>query len=196
MSTTEKDFSPQESLQVIRSMIETTKHVYSDNSHFFLLWGWATFIGCVLQYYLLEVAGYRHHYYAWFVTPAALLLHVYFLYNIDKKEVVKTFINNANAYVWQIIGFGYLALAVVFFKIGWQYCFPFYILLYGVGTFITGSLLQFKPMKYAGVLCLLLVMLTPYLAYSLQILMCAFAIMASYIIPGHMLRYRYKKNNR
>lgn len=196
MSQPDKLLSPQESLQVIRAMIETTKNVYSDHSHYFLLWGWATFIGCGMQYILLAIVHYRYHYYAWFVTPLALFIHLYFLYNYERKAVVKTFINDAVGYVWQIVGFGFLSLSVVFFFIGWQNCFPFYILLYGIGTFVTGSLIRFKPMKYAGVFCLFLVMLTPTLAYSYQILMCAFAILISYIVPGHLLRHRYKKNNR
>jgi hypothetical protein len=96
-------------------------------------------------------------------------------------------------YIWVIIGFSYLALMIVFIKIGWQYCFPFYILLYGIGTYISGSLLKFKPMKIGGVTCLFLVALAPFLEYSSQMLLAAFAILISYIIPGHLLRSEYRK---
>jgi hypothetical protein len=198
MNTSEKEFTPQESLQLIRLMIESTKSSISDNSHFFLLWGWATLIGCLMQYYLLVIVKYIHHYYAWFITPIALLLHIIFIYKYKRQERVKTFIDEANRYVWVIIGFSYFSLGIVFSKIGWQYCFPFYILLYGIGTYISGSLLKFKPMKIGGMVCLLLVMLAPFLDYPFQILLSAFAILISYIIPGHLLRnqYRKTKNNR
>ncbi len=194
MNTSDKDFTPQESLLLIRSMIETTKHSISDKSHFFLIWGWATLIGCLIQYYLLVVVQYPHHYYAWFVTPVALLLHIIYLIKDKKHEKVKTFIGEANGYVWIIIGFSYLVLGFVFTKIGWQYSFPFYIMLYGIGTYISGSLLKFKPMKFGGAVCLLLVAIAPYLHYNLQILLAAFAILISYIIPGHLLRNQYRKN--
>src|SRR4051794_25044026 len=85
MDTSSKDFSPQESLQLIKSMIDTTKASIGDKSHFFLIWGYATMIGCVIQYYLMVVVQYPRHYYAWFVTPVALLIHVIFLRK-DKKE--------------------------------------------------------------------------------------------------------------
>lgn len=196
MNTSDKDFTPQESLQLIRSMIESTKHSISDKSHFFLIWGWATLAGCLIQYYLLVVVRYPHHYYAWFVTPVALLLHVIYLVKDKKREKVKTFIGEANGYVWIIIGFSYLVLGFVFTKIGWQYSFPFYIMLYGIGTYISGSLLKFKPMKFGGAVCLLLVALAPYLQYHLQILLAAFAILISYIIPGHLLRNQYRKSNK
>jgi hypothetical protein len=194
MNTSGKDLTPEESIRLIRSMIESTKTSISDKSHFFLLWGWATLIGCLMQYYLLAIVHYKHHYYAWFVTPVALLLHVILVFKYDRHEGVKTFITEANRYVWVIIGLSYLALAFVFVKIGWQYSFPFYILLYGIGTYISGSLLRFKPMQIGGAICLVLVALAPYLEYSLQILLSAFAILISYIIPGHLLRNQYRKN--
>jgi hypothetical protein len=193
MDNSDKDFSAQESLILIRSMIETTKHSINDSSHFFLLWGWATMIGCVTQYFLLAVLHYEKHYYAWLVTIIALVIHFLFITKYKKKEQVQTFINEANKYVWMIIGVSYLALSFVFAKIGWQYCFPFYILLYGIGTFISGSLIKFKPLKVGGIVCLLLVAVTPYLPYPVQILLAAFAILVSYIIPGHLLRNQFRR---
>ena len=196
MNNSEKEFSPHESISIIRSMIESTKHSISDSSHYFLLWGWAVMIGCLLQYYLMVVANYAHHYYAWFVTPLAMIIHFVFVYQDKKKEKVKTFVGEMNGHLWMIIGFSMWALSFVFSKIGWQYCFPFYILLYGIGTYISGRLLEFKPLVYGGIACLVLVAVTPYLTYPIQMLMAAFAIFISYIIPGYMLRNRYKKSKK
>jgi Flp pilus assembly protein TadB len=196
MDINEKEFSPQESLLIIRSMIESTKHSISDNSHFFLLWGYATFIGCALQFFLLAIVHYEHHYYAWFVTPLAVLLHVYYLFKYKRTEKVKTFISEASGYVWTIIGFSYMALGFVFTKIGWQFCFPVYIMLYGIGTYISGSLIKFKPMKIGGLVCLFFVAIAPYLDYTFQILLSALAILISYIIPGHLLRSQYQRANK
>jgi hypothetical protein len=194
MSTSDKDFTPQESLQLIRSMIETTKSSISDKSHFFLIWGYVTVAGCLLQYLLMVIVQYKHHYFAWFVTPVALLFHVVFVMKEKKQEKIKTFIGEANKQVWMALGFSYLILGFIFSKIGWQYSFPFYILLYGIGTYISGSLLNFKPLKIGGIFCLFLAALTPYLEYSLQILLMAFAILISYIIPGHLLRNQYQRS--
>ena len=191
MNTSDKEFTAQESLQLIRSMIETTRHSISDKSHFFLMWGYTTLIGSLLQYFLLAIMHSPYHYLAWLVTPVGILLHVIFIFKEEKREKVKTFISEANRYVWFIIMLAYVVLFFVFAKIGWQYCFPFYILLYGIGTYITGSLLKFKPMVIGGIICLFLAALAPYLEYTLQILLCAFAILASYIVPGHLLRNQY-----
>ncbi len=196
MQVNEKELSPQESLKLITEMIETTKNSISDRSHYFLLWGWAVVIGCLTQYYLKVILNYPQHYYAWLVTPVAIALHFIFVYHDRKKDRVRTFINEANAFLWTSIGFSFLALGFVFAKIGWQYCYPFYILLYGVGTYISGRLIKFKPMIIGGVLCFVLVIICVYLPYNSQMLITAFAIIISYIIPGYLLRNQYKKQKK
>ena len=192
MSQQAKEFDAAESLALIRSKIETTKASIKDSSHYFLLWGWATMIGCLIQYVLLNIVHYRHHYYAWFITPVALIIHFYFIAIDHKTEKVKTYISQANSYLWMAIGFSFLVLAFIFSRIGWQYSFPFYILFYGMGTSVSGALLQFRPMVLGGASCFVLAAVAAYIPYDLQILLTAFAILISYIIPGHLLRARHR----
>lgn len=195
METKESNFSPQESLQLIRSMIETTKHSISDKSHYFLLWGWAVFTGCVLQYYLKVIIDYPQHYYAWYVTPVALVIFVFLLIKDNKKEKVKTFINEASNYLWTALGFSFMALSFIFSKMGWQYCYPIYILLYGIGTYVSGSLIKFRPLIIGAAFCFPLAVVTAYVQFDTQIIMLAFAVLVSYIIPGHLLRMKYRKQH-
>jgi hypothetical protein len=194
MENRKSEISPEESLRIITSMIEATKHNIGDSSHFFLLWGYAVAAGCTLQYILKAVVGYQHHYYAWFVTLIAMVIHFVFLYHRGKTIRAQTFVEEANANLWMAMGMSFFVLAFVFARIGWQYCFPIYILLYGVGTYVSGSLIQFKPLVIGGVICWFLAAITPYLYYDLQILMAAIAIIVSYIIPGHLLRLHYLNN--
>lgn len=193
MKNNENDFSPEESIQLIRSMIEKTKHSISDKSHYFLLWGWAVFIGSLLQYYLKVIIDYPQHYYAWYITPVALLIFIFFLVRDNKKEKVKTFIDDASRYLWTGIGFSFMALGFIFSKMGWQYCYPIYILLYGIGTYVSGALIKFKPLLIGGVFCFPLAVIAAYVAYDIQIIILAFAVLVSYIIPGYLLRMRYQK---
>lgn len=195
MEKDDQDFSPHESLLLIRSMIETTKHSISDKSHYYLLWGWAVMIGCFIQYLLMAVFNYAHHYYAWFITPVALVCQILFIIKDKRKERVRTFINEANAHLWMIIGLSFIPLFFIFSKIGWMYCFPIYILIYGIGTSVSGSLIKFKPLIIGGIANMVLSTITVYLRNDLQILMTAFAILISYIIPGHLLRLHYRKTN-
>jgi hypothetical protein len=123
-----------------------------------------------------------------------MFIHFYFVAKHEKKQVVKTFIADANGYLWVGLSMSFVVLFFVFIKIGWQYCFPFYTLLYGLGTFISGSLLKFKPFVVGGVCSMIVAAIIPYVAYNNQILLAALSILISYIIPGHILRLRYQKN--
>src|SRR4051794_1947321 len=191
----EPEFSPQQSLQLIHSMIETTKNTLSNQSHYFLLWGWAVMIGCLLQFYLKVIAGYPQYYLAWLITPVAWVIHFLFIYRDTKYKKVRTFVDEANAYLWTAIALGFFAVGFVFAKIGWQYCFPFYILFYGMGTYVSGRLIKFKPLIIGGIICFPLVIIAVNASYDMQILISALAVFISYIIPGYILRYRYKKQS-
>ncbi len=193
MNGNEPKFDAAESLMLIRSMIETTKYSIRDSSHYFLLWGWAVMIGCIAQFTLLSIFKYPNHYLAWLITPVALVVHFIFIFKDRKQSRTKTFIGDANNYLWVAVGSSFAVLAFIFAKIGWQYCFPFYILIYGIGTSVSGALLQFRPMVIGGATCFILAAVAAYLPYNLQILLTAFAILISYIIPGHLLRNHYNK---
>ena len=132
MDTDEKEFSAEDSLRVIRSMIESAKVSISDKSHFFLLWGYATMIACVLDYILLVIVKTSYHSLAWGIMLLTIIPHAFYIYSDRKKETVRTFINDATSYVWIIIGLSFFALIFVFSKVGYQFSFPIYILLYSI----------------------------------------------------------------
>lgn len=195
MKENDSPASPRESLHIIQSMIETTRRSVSDASAFYLLWGWAVMIACVLQFYLKVVVRYDHHYYAWFITFAAIVPHIFLLRKKGKQENVKTFVGEANKYLWTAIGLSFVVLMLIFSKTGWVNAYPFYILLYGIGTYVSGNLISFRPFIIGGICCGVLAAITAYVSYDLQILMTALAILISYIIPGHLLRMHYQRQN-
>jgi len=75
----------------------------------------------------------------------------------------------------------------------WENAFTYYILLYAIGTYVTGKFIKFKPLVIGGGINFLLAIICSRLSFDYQILMGATAILISYIIPGHLLRKQYKK---
>ena len=63
----EEDFSPEQSLQLIRSMINSTQQDMSAKGIYFLVWGWLTFIACVGQFVLKNIVHYEKHYIVWWL---------------------------------------------------------------------------------------------------------------------------------
>lgn len=195
MKSEEKEFTPIDSLQIIRSMIESTRHSLYDSSPYFLLWGWAVMIACVTQFLMLLFKNPNHSLSWAIIIPITLVVYFIMIFKQAKKEKVKTFVGEANGFLWTALGSCFIVFPFIFSKIGWQFCLPFYILIYGVGTFVSGKLMDYKPLVYGGVICYPLAIITPYVSYNYQLLLASLAILVSYIIPGHLLRAHYKKVN-
>ena len=188
----ESTFNPDESLRVITSMIDKARHDMSDKSQYFLIWGWGAFLACVTQFILKVVFLYPYHYQVWWVIVPCLVLTLITSWRQRRRARVKTFVGDTMSELWMALGITFFVIAMIFGKIGWEYCYPFYIMLYGVGTFISGRILKFKPLVIGGIICWILASVSVYMKYDYQILLTAAALLVSYIIPGHILRQQYK----
>jgi hypothetical protein len=184
----DKNFSPQESLRLIQSMIDKTKEDISKNSFNFLLWGWLAFLAILGQYVLKVVFEYRHHYIVWLATFAGLGISI--VYNRKKhRGRARTYIGESMAYLWTGLGISFFILSYLFANIegGWLFCYPFFILLYGLGTFVSGRILKFRPLIIGGIINWILAMISVKFDFDNQMLFGAAALLTSYIIPGHLL---------
>lgn len=185
----EEVFSPQESLQLIQSMIAKTRKNMGDNSKHFLLWGWITFICCTGQFILKNVLNYEKHYMVWLLIIPATVLSIYFGIKDGKKKEATTYIGESMKYLWMGMGISYFVLSMILTRMGWNTnIFPFFILLYGLGTFISGKFLQFRPLVFGGMIAWILAIGSTFFNYDYQMLFGAAAILVSYIIPAYLLR--------
>ena len=192
---TEENISPQESIQLIHSMINKTKKNMSDNSIHFLVWGWITFIACVSQFILKHIYNYEKHYMVWWLIVVGVVFSFYYSIKVERKTRVKTYIGDSMKYLWIGMGISYFVLSMILTKIGWaSVVFPFFIMLYGLGTFVSGSIIQFRPLVVGGVVAWALAVGAVYVEYDYQMLFGAAAILVSYIVPAYMLRYKNRNS--
>jgi hypothetical protein len=189
----EEQLSPQQSLQLIRDMIDRTQKNFSDNRFYFLLWGWITFIACTGQFVLKNLWQYEKHYLVWLLLIPAVIMTVWKGRKEQKKTKVKTYIDESMKILWMGMGISFFVLSMILAKLGWgTSIFPFFIMLYGLGTFISGQILRFRPLVWGGILAWMLAIGAAYVYYDYQMLFGAAAILVSYIIPAYMLRNRNK----
>lgn len=192
----EENFSPQESLRLIQSMITKTKKNISDKSIYFLVWGWITFIACTGQFVLKHIYKYEKHYQVWWLIVGGIVFSIWYSSKEEKNQKVKTYVSDSLKYLWIGMGIAYFVLSMILSKYGFdKIVFPFYIMLYGLGTFISGSIIQFRPLVIGGSIAFGLAIGAVYVEYDYQMLFGAAAILISYIIPAYMLRRRNKHSN-
>lgn len=193
---TDEKFSPEQSLQLIQSMISKTKQDMSDNSIYFLVWGWITFIAFVGQYVLMSVVKYEKHYLVWWLIVPGIIFSTWYGIKEGKKKKAKTYVGESMKYLWMGMGISFFVLSMILTKLGWgTSVFPFFIMLYGLGTFISGNFLRFKPLIAGGIIAWGLAIGAAYVKYEYQMLFGAAAILFSYIIPAYMLRQKNKSVN-
>lgn len=187
----QENFSPQQSLALIHSMIGKAQQRMSDKSVYFLLWGWITFVAFCLQFLLKHVLEFDKHYLVWIIVIPGVILTVYLGSNDRKKHHVSSYIGDSIRYLWTGMGITFFVLSWIVNKAGWgTSIYPFYIMLYGLGTFVSGSILRFRPLIIGGLLAFGIAIVASYLSYDYQMLAGALSILVSYIIPAHMLRAR------
>jgi len=186
----EDKFSPQQSLLLIQSMIEKTKENISENRFYFLLWGWVTFIGILIQFFLKVVVEYRYHYLVWLLTFLPIIITIWHNKRMERKHRVRTYIGESMSSLWTGIGISFFVLIFLISNTsqGWLIGYPFFILFYGLGTFISGKILQFRPFIIGGVINWFLACGAILVHFDYQMLFAAAAILVSYIIPAYLIK--------
>lgn len=191
----QENFSPQDSLKLIQNMITKTRQDMGNNSSYFLLWGWITFVACVGQFVLKNVFYYEKHYLVWLLIIPGIIISIYMGIKEQRSQKVNTYVGDSMKYLWMGMGISFFVLSMILSGLGWNNSiFPFFIMLYGLGTFVSGQFLQFRPLIYGGIAAWALAIGSAYSNYDYQMLFAAGAILVSYIIPAYMLRYRNKSS--
>jgi hypothetical protein len=183
------NFSPQQSLQLIDSMIKKVRSDIGYNRFYFLLWGWYSFLAILGQFFLKVIVGYQHHYFVWLgVIPAIIATIV--KSSRSNNQSYSTYVGDSMKYLWMGIGISFFVLSFIITNSEgkWLIAYPFFILFYGLGTFVSGMFLKFKPLVIGGVFNWVLACVCVLLPYDYQLLIAAAAILTSYIIPGHIIQ--------
>lgn len=187
----ESNFSPQDSLKLIQDMIDKTRQNMGDNSNQFLLWGWVSFAACIGEFLLKNVFHFEQHYLVWLLMFPAALASILMSKKQQRKAVAVTYLGESMQHLWIGMGISFFVLAMILARLGagtGTGVFPFYILLYGLGTFVTGKFLQFKPFVWGGLAAWVLAITSTFFGASYQMLFGGAAILISYIIPAYLIR--------
>lgn len=190
----ERNITEQESLAIIQEMINKSKKQLTDRSKYFMMWGVAVFACAIIQYFLLRNLQ-PHTQMVWLSMPVLAVIQLFLSIRDRKKEKVLSHNTAAIGSVWLALGISFFILAFLSSRISFD-MFPFLILLYGIGTFITGRIIQFKPLIFGGLACFMLCVLITYVEGPEKLLILALSVLLSYIIPGILLKREFNQQER
>ena len=165
----------------------------------FLAWGYPTVIVLLVEFVALLL--WDEDWYEWLWTGIPLIgtpLMIYFLNKDYERTRCRTLDQNVILMMWIFIGFASCVggAAMGFSGVFQQAFFAYLGLLCGLGCFMTGIILHFRPKTICGIIASLLSAVPLFFQGDLwpwQLLVTAAIIALALIIPGHLFK-NYVKN--
>ena len=167
----------------------------------FLVWGYPTAVVFLLEFVVLLFL--QKHWYEWLWAGIPLIgtpLMIYFLNEDYERTRCRTLEQNIILMMWIFIGFASCIGGAAMGFVGiFPLCYCAYqSLLVGMGCFMTGIILHFRPKTICGIIASFLSAVPLFLQGDLwpwQLLVASLIAVVALIIPGHLFR-RYVKSER
>ncbi|MFP4090966.1 MAG: hypothetical protein ACLFT3_11730 [Cyclobacteriaceae bacterium] len=183
---THPTFSEKDSLRVIQEMIAHAKKDAQSDRFYYLIWGWLTLIASLGHFVLLKV-GYAYPYLVWSLMLLGGVATVLRSRQHQKTSRVKTYVDRFIAHLWIAISAGILvSLAAGATILGYQVVYPFLIILFGIGIYMSGVIFRFRPLIIGGILNWVIALTAFYVSFDIQLLLLALSMVVSYLIPGYL----------
>ena len=152
MKENEKKMTEAESLSIISGMINRAKNRFSETGTLYLLWGWVILICCVAQFVAVNYFNYQRGYQVWFLTWLAVIYQFIYLAKRKKQEGVKTYTDEIIGFVWlTFVSCGFILVYLLITHKAYGAIYPAILVLYGMPTFLSGIILQYKPLIIGGI---------------------------------------------
>lgn len=215
--TREKNMSGQESLDLIASMIHKAKDSNHDTGVSAIMWGAVIAVSALLK--LSEIQfNYRLPFDPNILALVAIIPQIIFSIRERKRRRVKSYDDGYMNYIWLAFGICIFLLILIInavfaelnpvlkeyremtkgspafadFRFS-EYVASFFLLLYGIPTFITGAACKFKPMVWGGVICWASCVLSLFTSIKADLLFIASSAIFAWLIPGIILESDYRK---
>lgn len=181
-------FTENDSMQVIREMIANAKKDVRNDRFYYLIWGWLTLIASLGHFALLKI-GYEHPYIVWLLMFVGGIASWLRTRKHKKDSLVKTYVDRFISNIWIAVSAGTLiSLVAAATKVGYDIAYPFLIMLFGIGTYMSGVIFKFRPLMIGGILNWLIALTAFYVGFEIQLLLLALSMVVSYLIPGYLVK--------
>ncbi|UTW62760.1 hypothetical protein KFE98_00985 [bacterium SCSIO 12741] len=188
-----QELTEQESLQIITTMIDKAKGKVGEDSIFYLLWGWSVLIGSVLHFLLMNIQ-YDKPWIPWAILmPATSIAAGIIGSRRAKKKSTRGYIDRLMGYLWGAFVVTLLIVLASSPFIGWMKAYSLMISLYGLATFVSGGVLQFRPLIIGGISAWVISVVSFFLPEQWVVLAVGLSMITSYLIPGYLLKKAHRE---
>lgn len=180
----DRKMTEKESLELISQMIrETRENIEKHVAYPLLIWGYLTVAVSLAVWYILSKTGNYQWHLLWWVLPViGWPLNKWLGGNAQKGAT--TYMDRVVGMIWAVIGVAVVLVGIASFRIG-NVLF-FIALLLSIGTALTGLVIKFKSIIWAGIASVLLSFVLLFVPGINQILVFAALFVVMMIMPGHI----------
>lgn len=192
-------FDENQSLQVIKEMIQVSQKKLKNDGILFILWGWIALYGNITGYIVREaVLTYQIQRIldnsGTIFGLIALAYTIYYIWKQHKK--VQTYIGISLRYVWISTFVCFVLINLIQFnvlhKINFELQHPIFMVITAFAIVITGGILRYKLIIFGGAIFGLIAWLSSYFTLPYQLLLASIGWLIAFIIPGHYLYAKRK----
>jgi len=214
MKEAEKPMTEQESLALITSMINRAKDVNHSTGLTSIMWG-LVIITCSLVRLAEIHYDFRMPFDIYLLTVLAVAPTIYFSIKEKKERQVTGYKDGFIDNTWLAFGISIFLLSFIMnvqfanlrpltdsvelatgknlVHIMYDYMAAFFLMLYGLPTFITGSSMKFKPMIWGGIICWVSCLAAVFTPVKIDLILTAISALFAWFIPGLILEKDYRK---
>jgi hypothetical protein len=210
----EKQLTEKESLDLIAQMINKAKDACHDTGITAIMWGAVIAICSLVRLSELHF-GYKLPFDIYLLTIVAVIPQIYFSIKAKKERKVKTYDDATMDTLWLAFGiciflliytnsvmfnqwspaaaeYKKLAGSILPFRL-YEFTSAFFLMLYGLPTFVTGVSMKFKPMLFGGLFCWVCCIVTLYTPFKIDLILVALSAIFAWFIPGIIMEKDYRK---
>jgi len=184
--------SSQESLDIILKMVSQAKVNFRQSSFHLLLWGWLVLAASLGHFLLLKFSAAAQPEMAWFLMIPGVFVSMIYGFREGRREKVSTYADRIYMWTWMSFLISMFLLQFLMFEDEGRIMMIVILVLCGYATFLSGQILQFRPLLVGGILFWVFSILAFWLSNEYNLLVMAASVLTGYLIPGHLLRRKIR----
>ena len=187
-------FTPEESIQLIDSIIKKAKNRFEENGFSFILWGIVIAICSFTQSYLIYLDKASISWYPYLIMPLVSALELIYSYKKKRGSEPNPF---ASFYriLWLIVGVNLMIIAFVFSPYLQENLVPLILLLLAIATLLSGSFIKSRILSFCGLILNCSAFLAFYIPWEDQSTFMGILAIIAFLIPGILMKLKSTKQN-
>jgi hypothetical protein len=190
-------FNHEQSLQVIREMIEITRRKLQNDGILFIIWGCALFYSAMSRFLIsrflfshMEIETFKV---VGFIVSVFTVCYTLVVLWTQRKKT-KTYIGISLRWVWISVIFCMILINLIqgniLHEINFGLQHPIFMVVFAYAVIVTGVILWYRLMIIMGIVFGILAWVSSFFELHVQLLFEATAWLCSFIIPGVILLAR------